>query len=68
MVLIFYESEAEIAAERKTRFNDVIADPVGRVYCGTMPTKFTTDGTSSGDARLYRLDTDGSLTVMLEEH
>lgn len=56
----------EIAAERKTRFNDVIADPAGRVYCGTMPTNFTTDGTSSEDARLYRLDTDGSLTVMLE--
>ena len=40
----------EIPAERRTRFNDVIADPAGRVYCGTMPT----DG---DDARLYRLDT-----------
>ena len=49
----------EIPAERRTRFNDVIADPAGRVYCGTMPT----DG---DDARLYRLDTDGTLTVMLE--
>ena len=49
----------EIPAERRTRFNDVIADPAGRVYCGTMPT----DG---DDARLYRLDTDGTLTVLLE--
>ncbi len=49
----------EIPAERRTRFNDVIADPAGRVYCGTMPT-------AGDDARLYRLDTDGTLTVMLE--
>jgi sugar lactone lactonase YvrE len=24
--------------ERTTRFNDIIADPEGRVFCGTMPT------------------------------
>ena len=49
----------EIPAERDTRFNDVFADPEGRVYCGTM---------SSADhaGRLYRLDPDGSLTVLLE--
>jgi D-xylonolactonase len=49
----------EIPAERGSRFNDVIADPEGRVYCGTMPT-----GEEPG--RLYRLDRDGSLTVILE--
>lgn len=49
---------AEIAAERGTRFNDVIADPEGRVFCGTMP-----DGDRPG--RLYRLDPDGTLTVIL---
>ncbi|MAG36847.1 MAG: gluconolaconase [Dehalococcoidia bacterium] len=49
----------DIPAERETRFNDVIADPAGRVYCGTMPTK-------GDDARLYRLDTDGTLTVVFE--
>src|SRR3712207_4618837 len=27
----------EIAEERNSRFNDVIADPKGRVFCGTMP-------------------------------
>ncbi|MDX1932863.1 MAG: SMP-30/gluconolactonase/LRE family protein [Capsulimonadales bacterium] len=49
----------EIPAERDSRFNDVIADPQGRVFCGTMPT-----GETPG--RLYRLDTDGTLTVVLE--
>ncbi len=49
----------EIPDERNSRFNDVIADPAGRVFCGTM---------SSPDhpGRLYRLDTDGTLTTLLE--
>jgi D-xylonolactonase len=49
----------EIPEERESRFNDVIADPVGRVFCGTM---------ASGDSpgNLYRLDTDGTLTKVLE--
>jgi len=47
----------EIPEERDSRFNDVIADPEGRVYCGTMPTE-------DGGGRLYRLDTDGSLTTL----
>jgi len=47
----------EIPAERKGRFNDVIADPEGRVFCGTL---------GRGGGRLYRLDPDGTLTVMLE--
>jgi D-xylono/L-arabinono-1,4-lactonase len=50
----------EIAAERGTRFNDVIADPEGRVYAGTMP-----DDARPG--RLYRLDPDGTLTVALAD-
>jgi D-xylono/L-arabinono-1,4-lactonase len=49
----------EVEAERSSRFNDVIADPRGRVYCGTMST-----GESKG--RLYRLDLDGSLHLLLE--
>ena len=44
----------------KTRFNDVIADPEGRVFAGTMP-----EGDRPG--KLYRLDTDGSIRVVLEE-
>jgi sugar lactone lactonase YvrE len=49
----------EIAEERESRFNDVIADPVGRVFCGTMPT-------STRPGRLYRLDLDGVLHLVLE--
>jgi D-xylono/L-arabinono-1,4-lactonase len=50
---------AEIPDERTTRFNDVIADPQGRVFCGTMATKERL-------GRLYRLDRDGRLTLLLE--
>jgi D-xylonolactonase len=48
-----------IPAEMDSRFNDVIADPEGRVFAGTM---------SSPDhqGRLYRLDPDGTLTCVLE--
>lgn len=49
----------EIPAERESRFNDVIADPLGRVLCGTMPTP-------SRPGRLYRLDCDGLLHLLLE--
>lgn len=42
-----------------SRWNDVYADPEGRVFCGTMP--------SNGHlGRLYRLDRDGSIRVILE--
>ena len=50
----------EISDERETRFNDVIADPEGRVFCGTMPTP-------ERPGRLYRLDTDGTLHLILED-
>ncbi|MFN2272865.1 MAG: SMP-30/gluconolactonase/LRE family protein [Anaerolineae bacterium] len=49
----------EIPGERDSRFNDVIADPAGRVFCGTMPTRERL-------GRLYRLDTDGTLTRVLD--
>jgi D-xylonolactonase len=55
----FTEIVPEIEAERESRFNDVIADPAGRVFCGTM-------SGPAGKGRLYRLDTDGSLHVVLE--
>ena len=48
-----------IPDERDSRFNDVIADPAGRVFCGTMSTKDRL-------GKLYRLDTDGSLTQVLD--
>lgn len=50
----------EIPEERGSRFNDVIADPEGRVFCGTMPTE-------ERFGRLYRIDPDGSVTVVLED-
>ncbi len=49
----------EIPDERETRFNDVIADPVGRVFCGTMRTPERL-------GRLYRLDLDGTITKLLD--
>lgn len=50
----------DIPGEQDGRFNDVIADPHGRVYCGTMPT-------DAHLARLYRLDLDGSLTEVFDD-
>jgi D-xylono/L-arabinono-1,4-lactonase len=50
----------EIPDERESRFNDVIADPMGRVFCGTMPTPKRL-------GRLYCLDTDGLLHLVLED-
>ncbi len=48
-----------VPGEEDSRFNDVIADPAGRVFCGTM----TSD---SHAGRLYRLDPDGTLTRLIE--
>lgn len=48
-----------IPDEAATRFNDVMADPEGRVYCGTMPTE-------QRPGRLYRLDPDGSCRIVLD--
>ena len=46
-------------AEVATRFNDVIADPAGRVFCGTMPT-------AQRSGRLYRLDHDLTVTQVVD--
>ena len=46
----------KLPGEENNRFNDVFADPNGRVFCGTMP-----QDSSKGPARLgtlYRLDRD----------
>lgn len=50
----------ELPDERESRFNDVIADPVGRVFCGTM-------ATPTRPGRLYRLDQDGTIRMVLED-
>jgi len=57
---ILTEIVQEIQAERQSRFNDVIADPCGRVFCGTMSTE-------ESKGRLYRLELDGSLSLLLED-
>lgn len=49
----------EIPEERDNRFNDVIADPEGRVFCGVMSTERRA-------GRLYRLDPDGALATLVE--
>ena len=50
---------SEIAEEKESRFNDVLADPMGRVFCGTM-------ATPSRAGCLYRLDLDRSVTKILD--
>jgi D-xylonolactonase len=49
----------EVPDLRSTRFNDVCADPEGRVFCGTMA-----DLRHTG--RLYRLERDGTLVLLFE--
>jgi D-xylonolactonase len=49
----------EIPEEKENRFNDVIADPAGRVFCGTFSEQ-------RKPGRLYRLDVDGSITKLLD--
>jgi D-xylonolactonase len=48
-----------IPGEEDSRFNDVIADPAGRVFCGTM-------ATPTHAAKLYRLDTDGTIAPVVD--
>ncbi|MUW15917.1 SMP-30/gluconolactonase/LRE family protein [Halorubrum sp. CBA1125] len=52
-------TERVATVDADTRFNDVIADPEGRVFAGTMP-----GSGALGD--LYRIDTDGSVRVVVE--
>ena len=59
--------EIEISGEENNRFNDVIADPEGRVFCGTMALneKLVENGERSG--KLYRLDTNGTVTPVIQK-
>jgi len=50
----------EIEGEENSRFNDVIADPQGRVFCGTI-------SRHNRLGRLYRLDTDGSIRAVVRD-
>jgi D-xylonolactonase len=51
----------EIPEEREARFNDAIADPEGRVFCGTLSTS-----TPRRPRCLYRLERDGTIRRLLE--
>lgn len=55
-----------IPGEEENRFNDVIADPEGRVFCGTMckDSDKAMDGESLGS--LYLLETDGIIRKILD--
>jgi sugar lactone lactonase YvrE len=63
---------AKMPGEEKTRFNDVIADPQGRVFCGTpgyaTATPYTEDESLKKiRAHIYRLDTNGSLVRVIDD-
>ena len=49
----------ESMPDEGSRWNDVYADPEGRVFCGTMPS-------NGHPGRFYRLDRDGSIYLLLE--
>lgn len=55
-----------IPGEEENRFNDVIADPEGRVFCGTMckDSDKAMDKESLGS--LYLLETDGAIRKILD--
>ena len=57
----------EFPGEETNRFNDVIADPEGRVFCGTMSLneKLVENGERSG--KLYRLDIDGTVEPVIQK-
>ena len=55
-----------LPGEEEHRFNDVIADPAGRVFCGTMALDSDEAVAGTATGRLYRLDTDGSITQLLD--
>lgn len=65
MILKLRDGETEVIIESipavvGSRFNDVAADPLGGIFCGTMPLV-------NSDAHLYRLAPDGSLTLVWDD-
>ncbi len=56
-----------LPGEADNRYNDVIADPAGRVFAGTMPVDDTRALAGERLGTLYRLDTDGSITPLFDE-
>ena len=56
----------ELPGERGNRFNDVIADPNGRVFCGTMCKDPARAMARESLGSLYRLDLDGAVVKLLD--
>jgi len=54
----------EIPDETRSRFNDVAADPRGRVFGGTMPVDKPDGGGWERLGRLYRVDADRSYRIV----
>jgi D-xylonolactonase len=52
-----------LPGEEHNRFNDIIADPIGRVICGTMP--YTASAAKTGS--LYLLNLDGTVKKLLDD-
>lgn len=55
-----------LPGEEGMRFNDVIADPKGRVFCGTMARDSSDALSGIRTGKLYRLNTDGSIHTVFE--
>ncbi len=55
----------QIEGEEKNRFNDMIADPAGRVFCGTMPTDSSLLGSGQGLGTLFRIERDGGIEPII---
>ena len=53
-----------ISTEKGNRFNDVVADPVGRVLCGTMA--LNSSGNTEPPGTLYSFDLDRKLTPLIK--
>jgi len=56
---LFIDVIKEIPILKSTRFNDVIVDPAGRVFCGTMPDQ-------NGVAYLFLLNVNGDIRLILD--
>ena len=57
-----------LPGEGENRFNDVIADPEGRVYCGTMCKDSAKAMAEEAFGSLYVLDTDGNESFRRHRH
>jgi D-xylono/L-arabinono-1,4-lactonase len=55
-----------IPGEQAQRFNDVIADPQGRVFAGTLTMSGEWDDITHRTGRMYRIERDGSCRMLFD--